>query len=1112
MGAVLLQKKEDGKKHPIAYYSKTLSVAERNYDVYDLELLAIINALNHWRPYLAGSPHKIIIYSDHQNLLYWKEPHKISRRVAREVLMLSEYNFEIRHIKGTANGRADALSRRLDYDQGQEDNQNITVLPEQVFVRAMEVLPDIPSQEESVLKPWIDPHQLKQHHGIWYKDGRQVVTGDIKDKRHIIQTHHDTPVHGHPGISKTIQLTERLYWWPKMRLDITEYVKGCAECQRHKVNTRPTKAPLRPIYPKLEAAPFETVALDFIVKLPVSQGYDSILTITDQGCTKAAVFIPCNEDITAEETAALYIKHVFAHFGLPTKIISDRDPRFMSKFIQAACKVTGINHAPSTAYHPRTDGQSERSNQWLETAIRFITDQKQKNWAPYLPIAQFAHNNWPSDTTRKSPFFLLMGFNPRADWVHATSPIPRVTLRLEQLKEARIQARDAMIKAQQSWVKHRDTPKYKEGDQVWLEGKNLRINQPTAKLAPRRHGPFKIIQVMSAVNYRLELPTQWSIHPVFHIDLLTPYRETIMHGPNFTRPTPELIDGEEEYTVEKILDSRHFGRRRRLQYLVKWEGYPDADNMWVDKDDVFADDKVREFKASNPDSATHIRSTFVAKSPHPPTPALSHLLHQHALTYMSSDGNNDLADEYTAGAIANSPIPLSHEFPIDTPVRVPNPIPVVDFTTLQPLSGTAPTFIPRPVTASSSSSDVAAMFRQLRVHTPTPLTPDGQRAAEQAAETFAISFTPAERRGDQASASLESGTALGSETTLGATPTTTSRRRADSNGSATSHDLRQCARCGEQNWYCHGHTPVIPNASLDLPPRLPMRATVQPDGVARVNLNRAQATALANNLVNALENHQNPAPVSPVRDYQEEFARVVAESLGISAATAAEGLGLRSRRGRRGGQGRGNRSRPVSDNERPINAQPTQPRQSARRPASPTPPGFEHNRGPAYIPFRIRTDTGGETPARYIRAHLDAPNPFVEGHLSLNGPTYHSEIHAAPIVDIDIPPPPISADILRLLDTDYMGHDNVDEAIGEIGDQSLRAEVNRYRRLERKRRSFQESIRCLEDQMFTTDVERRMCVSRLESARAMVRIQAEMQSNRQAFRLSPWSLERGRLP
>jgi hypothetical protein len=395
MGAVLLQKKGDGKKHPIAYYSKTLSQAERNYDVYDLELLAIVNTLDHWRPYLAGSPHKIIIHSDHQNLLYWREPHKISRHIAREVLMLSEYNFEIHHIKGTSNRRADALSQRPDYDQGQSNNQNVTVLPEQVFARAMEVLSNPLVQDESTLKPWIDPHQLKRHQSIWYKDGRMVITGNVQDKREVIHTYHDSPVHGHPGISKTIQLTKRKHWWPGMKQDIAEYVKGCADCQRHKVNNRPTRAPLQPIYPKPKAMPFETIALDFIVKLPVSQGFDSILTITDQGCTKAAIFIPCNEDITVEETAALYIKHVFAHFGLPTKVISDQDPWFMSKFIQAVCKVTGVKHAPSTAYHPQTNGQSERSNQWLETVIRFITDEKQKNWAPYLPIAQFTHNNWP---------------------------------------------------------------------------------------------------------------------------------------------------------------------------------------------------------------------------------------------------------------------------------------------------------------------------------------------------------------------------------------------------------------------------------------------------------------------------------------------------------------------------------------------------------------------------------------------------------------------------------------------------------------------------------------------------------------------------------------------
>jgi hypothetical protein len=336
---------------------------------------------------------------------------------------------------------------------------------------------------------------------------------------------------------------------------------------------------------------------------------------------------------------------------------------------------------------------------------------------------------------------------------------------------------------------------------------------------------------------------------------------------------------------------------------VKWEGYPDVENMWVDKDDVFADDKVWEFKASNPDTITHIRGASSAKSPHSPLSTRSQHLYQHALSYMSSDSNNDFADEYPAGAIADSPVPLSHEFPIDTPVHIQAPIPVVDFTTLQPLSIAAPTFVPRPVTASSSSSDVAAMFRQLQVHTPAPLTPDGQRAAEQAAEMFAISFTPAKRRGGQASASLEQGAALGSETAVGATPTTPRRCRADSNGSATAYDLRQCARCREQNQYCHGHTPIIPNASLDLPPRLPLRASVQSNGVARVNLNRMQATALASRLINALENHQDAAPVPPAYDYGEEVTCIVAEGLGIDQAVAAEGLGVRTRGSR--GQGRG---------------------------------------------------------------------------------------------------------------------------------------------------------------------------------------------------------------
>ncbi len=307
--------------------------------------------------------------------------------------------------------------------------------------------------------------------------------------------------------------------------------------------------------------PFETVALDFITKLPISQGYDSILTVTDHDCTKAAIFIPCRESMTAEETAGLIIQHVFPRFGLPLKFISDRDPRFASKFIRGLCKGSETTQNISTAYHPRMDSQSECTNQWLEQYLRFWVNKRQDNWHAYLPLAEFAHNNWPNETTGESPFFILYGFNPQADWTDKPSPIPQVALRLDQFKEARRRAQKLMIQAQKSWVKNKDTPKYQEGDFVWLEGRHLRTNQPTTKLVPKRHGPFEIAQVMSPVNYRLKLPMQWSIHDVFHIDLLTPYRETDLHGANYSRPPPDLVDNEEEYKVEKILDSRQFGRR-----------------------------------------------------------------------------------------------------------------------------------------------------------------------------------------------------------------------------------------------------------------------------------------------------------------------------------------------------------------------------------------------------------------------------------------------------------------------------------------------------------------------------------------------------------------------
>jgi hypothetical protein len=215
-----------------------------------------------------------------------------------------------------------------------------------------------------------------------------------------------------------------------------------------------------------------------------------------------------------------------------------------------------------------------------------------------------------------------------------------------------------MIKAQRSWVKHKDTPKFQSGDLVWLEGKNLWTVQPTAKLAPKRHGPFKVTQVMSAVNYRLELPTQWSIHPVFHIDLLMPYHEMPIHSANYQRPPPDLVEGEEEYEVETVLVSRRFGRGKKLQYLVKWKGYPDSDNQWINKEDIFADDAIREFKNSNPDQEIHIRRVNV-DSPyhHSPPPLLMQNNITAPVTSTTVSDNWTIRDDSTASTSTVSSAP-----------------------------------------------------------------------------------------------------------------------------------------------------------------------------------------------------------------------------------------------------------------------------------------------------------------------------------------------------------------------------------------------------------------------------------------------------------------------
>ena len=330
--------------------------------------------------------------------------------------------------------------------------------------------------------------------------------------------------------------------------------------------------------------------MDLITDLPKSGRYDSILTIVDQGCSKAAKFIPCNKTIDGQGVVMLYFKHLFPWFGILKRIISDCNPRFTSHFSRAVCKATGIQQNLSTAFHPRTDGQTERMNQWIETYLRSFVNGRQDNWSALLPVAEFAHNTWKHQHTKYTPHELIIGIVPSAKLMPLDDSTPSAHSRLSDLQKACTDAQQALLKR----IKPpKDPPVFQIDQKVWLDSRNLHVNVQSRKLAPRRYGPFTIKEKISPVAYRINLPAHMHIHNVFHIDLLSPFHETEVYGEAFPQPPPDLIEGEEKYEVEEIVANRT--RRRIWQYLIKWKGYTSSKNSWVNAKGLHAPELLKEY-------------------------------------------------------------------------------------------------------------------------------------------------------------------------------------------------------------------------------------------------------------------------------------------------------------------------------------------------------------------------------------------------------------------------------------------------------------------------------------------------------------------------------------
>jgi len=452
LGVVIAQEFEDG-IHPIAFHSRSLLPAEKNYDAHDKELAGIIFGFKCGHPLFLRATHAICIRTDHKNLQYFRDPRKITGRQARWIEFLQDFDYTLEHIPGSTNTVADLLLQRKDLNKGVNTNEPRVLLPNHLFT---------PTKTTHVNK-------------IFLEDDSDL-------RRDILQTLHDSPAAGHPGISNTWELVREQYKGPRLREFVEQYVKGCACCQESKTNIHRSKAPLQRFDTPVEEGPFQYVSMDLITDLPKSQGFDSILTIVDQGCSKAAKFIPCMKTIDGTGVALEYLKHLIPWFGLPKRIISDRDPRFTSAFAKEMCKALGIQQNLSTAFHPRTDGQTERMNTWIEQYLQPWKSGKPSAWSQLLPIAEFAHNSWKHDVACRSPHELLIGIKPQVIPKHLESSTPAAETHLRLLDEAR-QSAQKLLQHMQNRKDNKKLTEIKEGDQVWLKGHNLTI-AGNRKLSP----------------------------------------------------------------------------------------------------------------------------------------------------------------------------------------------------------------------------------------------------------------------------------------------------------------------------------------------------------------------------------------------------------------------------------------------------------------------------------------------------------------------------------------------------------------------------------------------------------------------------------------------------
>ena len=519
VGAVLSQN-----GHHVAFYSKALGVNNQKLSIYEKEFIAILMAVDKWRCYLQRG--QFVIKTDHKSLCHLQDQTLSTDWQKKAMTKLAGLQFKLQYKKGSENKVADALSRV-------EHAMECSAISGATPIWLQEVLnsytTDVTAQQLLTELAVVSPNAagFSLQHGLIYKGTTLWVGNNTALRTKIIAAFHSTAVGGHSGVQASYQRVKKLFFWPGLKQEVDSFVKQCSVCQQSKHEHCKYPGLLQPL--PIPENSWQDLSMDFVEGLPKSDSFSVIMVIVDR-FTKFAHFYPLKHPFTAKTVAQVFFDNVVKLHGVPKTIVSDRDKVFTATFWKELFALLGTKLQMSSAYHPQTDGQTERVNQCLEMFLRCTVHDSPKQWHKWLGSVELWYNTSYHTALKCTPFKALYGVEANHGVVpvlnadgssEATDFLQDRQLILATLKQNLHNAQDKM----KSYVDKNRTPRqYQVGDMVYLKlqpyAQTSIANRPFPKLAFKFFGPYKILEHIGSAAYKLELPDTALIHPVFHISQL----------------------------------------------------------------------------------------------------------------------------------------------------------------------------------------------------------------------------------------------------------------------------------------------------------------------------------------------------------------------------------------------------------------------------------------------------------------------------------------------------------------------------------------------------------------------------------------------------------------